>query len=311
MLDILKLNGNNIEKGLLGEKDVWISMTNPTDEEINSVISAYNVEEDSIRASLDPEEVSRLEVEDDEVLVLVNAPTKEGLDEQLKYFTIPIGIIVKDEVIITVTLKEISFIERMKTSGKFKANINKHTKFVFELNYNVAIEYLRYLRNIDKLTNSIENELIKNTKKEYFIQLLNLERNLVYFLTALKSNEQVLNRIIRFKALNIFEEDEDLFEDVQIEIKQAQEMATINSKVIRSIRDAFSSIVSNNLNKVMKTLASFTIILTIPTMIFSFFGMNTYLGKYSNTWVYTFLILAVSLIVSTVLYKIMKSKNMF
>lgn len=311
MLEVLKIVENKIVPGALTDENIWVKLTAPVAEEITEVQEKFAIDLDFLKAALDQEEVSRLETLEDSVLVLINASTEEGTATGVSYTTIPIGIIIKDNVIITVTLEELKTLERLKKYSKENASINKKTKFVFQILYNVALQYLMHLRRIDIMTNTIEKELYANTKTEYLMQLLTLEKNLVYFLTALKSNEQVLNKILRFKALPIYAEDEDLFEDVIIELKQAQEMATINSKVIRSIRDAFSSLMSYSLNNTMKILASVTIILTVPTMIYSFFGMNTGMGNIIHSLTATLIIFGGSLILSIILYKIMKNKNMF
>lgn len=311
MLEVLKISNNKIVEATLTEENIWIKLTAPTEKEIKEIKDKFNIDQDFLKAALDQEEVSRLEIIEDSILVLINASTEEEMTDSMSYTTIPVAIIVKDNIIITVTLQELKVLERMKGLSKYNATINKKTKFVFQIIYNITLQYLIHLRKIDKITDTIERGLYKNTKTEYLIQLLTLEKNLVYFITALKSNEQVLNKILRLKALPIYAEDEELFEDVIIELKQAQEMATINTKVISSIRDAFTSFMSYSLNNIMKILASFTIILTVPTMIFSFFGMNTAMGNVVTSQVATLVILIISILISIILYKIMKKRNMF
>ncbi len=312
MIEIFKSVNGKITPTDYDEKNIWISLTNPTVEEINEIRDRYSIEEDFLKAALDTEEVSRLEQEEDQTLILINASQRTNTDDfELSYTTIPTGIILANNILITVTIEKINSLEMFKKNPKMRIDIGKRTRFTMQIIYEMTAQYLLDLRKIDKYTDDIETKLYKNMKNDYLFNLLALEKNLTYFITALRTNEQVINRVIRYKVLEIYEDDEDLIDDVMIELKQAQEMATINSKVIRSIRDAFSAIISNNLNSVMKILASFTIILTIPTMIYSFFGMNTNLGLFSSGEHGTTIILGFSLFISVILYFIMKKKNMF
>ncbi len=312
MIEIFKSINGKITPTDYEDKNIWISLTNPTGEEINEIRDKYSIEEDFLKAALDTEEVSRLEQEEDQTLILINASQRTNTDDfELSYTTIPTAIIIANDILITVTIEKINSLEVFKKNPKMRINVGKKTRFTMQIIYEMTAQYLLDLRKIDKYTDDIETKLYKDMKNDYLLNLLALEKNLTYFITALRTNEQVINRVIRYKVLEIFEDDEDLIDDVIIELKQAQEMATINSKVIRSIRDAFSAIISNNLNSVMKILASFTIILTIPTMIYSFFGMNTNLGLFSSGDHGTTIILGFSLFISVILYFIMKKKNMF
>lgn len=311
MIEILTIKNNNLIQATDEKENIWISLTAPTKIEIKTIVEKYQIDKDLIEASLDKEEVSRIEFEEDnQILILINASIEERNKQKiLDYTTIPVGIIKKNKIIVTVSLEKLEPIEKLK--DKKQLDITNHSRLILEIFYEIAIKYLNDLRKIDKYTYEIEGRLLVNQKNEYLIKLLALEKNLVYFSTALTTNEWVLNKIKRSKILNFYDKDQELLADTEIELKQAQEMATINSKVIRSIRDAFASIISNNLNTVMKILASFTIILTIPTMIYSFFGMNSNLGILASTKSGTIIILLTSLIISLVVYKIMKKKNMF
>lgn len=312
MVEIFKTVNNQTISSQIGEENIVIYLTNPTEEELTLVQKHHQVELDFLKAALDQEEVSRVEIEDNQSLILINAPIEEVEDKQdISYNTMPVGIINTAKAVIVVTLENLTALKIFKDKYKFKANTNKKTRFVLQLIYEISIQYLRELRKIDRFIDSIEDKLVEDIQNDYIIQLMTLEKNLVYFSTALKTNAQVLRRVIRTRTLEIYEEDEDLIDDTLIEIGQAQEMATINSEIVRSLRDATASIISNNLNKVMKILASFTIILTVPTMIFSFFGMNTYLGFLETTNIGTLLIFSCSLLIALIIFIIMRKKNMF
>lgn len=174
----------------------------------------------------------------------------------------------------TICLKQIDLVQDFIT-GKVKTFYTfKKTRFILQLLYKNASYYLQYLRSIDKAGNRIEQELSRSMRNKELIQLLELEKSLVYFTTSLRANEMVLEKMMRMENIKQYPEDKDLLEDVIIENKQAMEMASIYSSILSETRDAFASVISNNLNVVMKTLTSLTIILSIPTMIFSLFGMN-------------------------------------
>ena len=176
--------------------------------------------------------------------------------------------------------------------------------------YKNASYYLQYLRSIDRASELITHKLHQSTKNKELIQLLDLDKSLVYFSTSLKANEMVLEKMMRMETIKRYPEDQELLEDVIIENKQAMEMANIYSSILNSTMDAFASVISNNLNSAMKTLTSITIILSIPTMIFSFFGMNVWLPFGENHWA-VWGISALSLLIIAVLAVLMARKKLF
>lgn len=266
-------NNTMIETGRPEEKGSWINMINPTEEEIAYIAKAINLEGDYfIKDALDDEERPRIEIEDKQILVIINVPIIQN--SRVIYETIPLGIILTEDHFVTVCLQEAEVLKEF-VSGKVRGlETYKKTRFLFQILYKSASLYLFFLRDIDKKTNEIESALHKSMKNKELIGLLNLQKSLVYFTTSLKSNERVMEKLLRTKVLKLYEEDEDLLEDVIIENKQAVEMAETYSNISSSMMDAFASIISNNLNMVMKFLASITIILALPTMLASFFGMN-------------------------------------
>jgi len=274
MLAVYNTVGNiicNINK--LEEKGTWINMVDPTEEEIELVTKATGMECDYfIKDVLDDEERPRIETENNQILVIINVPIIQ--DATVIYETIPLGIILTEDHFVTVCLQEVDFLNDF-ARGKIRGiETYKKTRFLFQILYRSASLYLTLLREIEKKTNEIELALHKSMKNKELIRLLNLQKSLVYFTTSLKSNEKVMEKMLRTKVLKVYEEDQDLLEDVIIENKQAVEMAETYSNISSSMMDAFASIISNNLNMVMKFLASITIILALPTMLASFFGMN-------------------------------------
>lgn len=254
------------------EKGSWINMINPTEAEIELVTKATGIECDFIRDVLDDDERPRIETEDNQILVIINVPIIQNAT--VIYETIPLGIILTEDHFVTVCLQEVDVLKDFVNGKVRDMKTHKKTRFLFQILYKSASLYLTLLREIERKTNEIESALIKSMKNKDLIRLLNLQKSLVYFTTSLKSNEQVMDKMLRTKVLEIYEEDQDLLEDVIIENKQALEMAETYSNISNSMMTSFSSIISNNLNIVMKFLASITIILALPTMLASFFGMN-------------------------------------
>jgi len=256
------------------EEDCWVSAVAPTDEEISFLQDELGIAEEFVNAALDEEEAAHVENEDGQTLIIMDIPMSEKSDSGVNYATLPMGIIVTDNHIVTVSLRE-NIVIRDMTAGLVK-NINTKfkTEFVLYLLLRMATRFLQYLRQIDKRTVFLERQLRKSMRNKELIQLMDLQKSLVYFQTSLKSNESVLEKITRGRYIKMYEDDHDLLEDVLIEIKQALEMCNIYSSILSGTMDAFASVISNNLNIVMKLLASITIIMAIPTMVFSFYGMN-------------------------------------
>lgn len=267
------------ENGMIHQKDElscgsWIALTNPTATEILEIANTYRIDPDDLRAPLDEEERSRIETEDYYTLILVDVPSIEERNDKDWYVTIPMGIITTEEVIITVCLEDTTVLNAFMDGRVRDFHTYMKTRFILQILYKNASLYLQYLRVIDKKSGVIGEKLHKSTKNRELIELLELEKSLVYFTTSLRSNEMVLEKLMRNERIKKYPEDTELLEDVIIENKQAIEMANIYSGILSGTTDAFASIISNNLNIVMKFLATITIVMSIPTMVASFYGMN-------------------------------------
>lgn len=262
------------------EKGAWINIVDPTPYELKVVSNLTEVEPDFLRSALDDEERSHTDVEDNSIMVLTNVPICR--DEE-SYDALPLAIILTEDYIITVCLDETPVIaEFNERTAKFFRTYKK-TRFLFQILYKSATLYLKYLRQISKLSDEIEDQLRHDMKNSEILRLLELQKGLTYFNAALRSNGAVLDKLQRLRStstvnvqhiLKVYEEDEDLLDDVIIENKQAREMVEMYSKILARLADTFSSIISNNQNLVMKFLTAVTIILAIPTLVSSFFGMN-------------------------------------
>lgn len=266
-------NGKLIEQTAI-IPGAWVHLNAPSEEEITQVMLATKAEKDFLLAALDEEERARLEREEDQTLILVDTPIAENNGQTFVHSTIPFGIILTEENIITVCLKETALM-RSFAEGLVKGfSTKKRNRMTLQMLHKNATLFLFYLRQIDKASLRVENELHLSMKNKELIQMMGLEKSLVYFSTALKANENVLERLLRVDFVRNYPDDKDLLEDVIIENKQAIEMATIYRDIMGGTMDAFASVISNNLNIVMKTLTSITIVMSIPTLIYSFWGMN-------------------------------------
>lgn len=289
------------------EDGCWVNLTYPTEDEMNTVTALLGIDPGFLRAALDEEETSRIDTEDGQTLIIIDVPAVEK-DDAVVYSTLPLGIIVTDKHIITVCLKETSILKDFQDGLVRFAETQKRTSFILYMLLQVAKRFLQYLKQIDKIYNYMERQLYKSQRNKELIQLLDLEKSLVYFNTSLKANEVTLEKILRGRIITLYEEDHDLLEDVLIEVRQAIEMANIYSSIISGMMDAFASVISNNLNVIMKVLTSITILLTIPNIFFSFYGMNVANLPLDQFWWFP---LALSGVVILVVAIILKKRDLF
>ena len=311
MITIYKTNQNNdLIKLKKLEPNSWIDMKNPTQEEILKIASLTNIDVSLFTSVIDDEEVSRIEEHDNVSLIIANYPYIENKENKNKYNTLPIGIITNKEYLITITIRKSLFLNDFRKGIAKDFYTFKKTRFIIEILYKISSEYLRCLVSINKEIIDKENVLYHATKNKELINLLDLEKSLVYFITSLKGNEVVLEKLSRGNILNLYEEDMDLLDDAIIENRQGIEMANIYREILTSTTDTYATIISNNLNQVMKFLAGITIVFSIPTMIASFMGMNVSLGFLSSDSLAFIKIAIFSILLSIVVAIILKKKNM-
>ena len=291
-------------------KGTWINMVNPNEKEIQTVCENVKINDQFIRDALDFEEKARIDQEDDDqtILFVVDVPIIEKSEGTEIYSTMPIGmIVVRDEFFITVSLRKNKIIEDFEKRKIKNFQTYKKTRFIFQILYLNASYYLTYLKQINKETEFAEYVLKNSMRNKELLKMLSLEKSLVYFATSLKSNEVVMEKTLRGKIIKLYDEDEDILEDAITENKQAIEMAQIYNNILNGTMDAYASIISNNLNGVMKTLTSITIILAVPTMISSFWGMNVHLPLQDSPE--GFAIMIIIAIVTTILVTIWLNKK--
>lgn len=293
------------------EKGAWVNIVDPNEKEISCLSEDLKIPIEHLKAALDEEERARIELDEECTIVLIDVPVaSKDTSERGIYYTIPLGIIITNENIVTVSLRENSVI-RPFLENKVKSFWTfKKTRFLLQILYRNSKVYLQYLRNIDKTSDVIESRLHRSLKNEELIQLLELEKSLVYFSTSLKSNEIVLEKIQRANLIKMYPDDMELLEDVIIENKQAIEMSNIYSNILTGTMDAYASVISNNLNMVLKFLTSVTIIISIPTMVASFFGMNVHVPFENDAHAFM-IIFMMSILFSVILSIFMVRKELF
>lgn len=282
--------------------DVWINLTAPTAEEIEQVQSALRIDREALTSALDDEEGSRTEVSKDYTLILIDAPTREWRNNREEFTTYPLSITVTDTAIVTVCLQELFALTNI-ASGKAKSksiyDVANRARFVLQILFRVAINYQTDLKYIEVKRMAIEESIRKATRRDDLFELHELESNLVYFKTSLSVNVSIIDRMSKQSRFVSTEEDRDLMDDVIIETNQALEMTTTYSQIIKGTRQLVEADLNNSLALVMKLLTSITLIISIPTMLASFYGMNVKLPGDENPYMY--IILMIAMVASCVL----------
>ena len=313
---VIKIFKNELDNQVVRKTDkiednCWINLVKPTVEEIRLVVDALGIEEDLITKVLDEEELPRIEKTDNATLIVVDGPFMEDVHVKNKYTTYPLGIIICNDLhVITVSLKEISLLKDFE-QGKVKTFYTyKKTRFLIQILLKVSSSYLKVLNIVNNDIDVKERVLYKSTDNKHLVELLNIEKTLVYFITSLKANDLVLEKLSKGNVISMYEEDIEILEDTIIENKQGIEMCNIYKEILSNVTDTYATIVSNNLNVAMKFLAGITIVLSVPTMISSFMGMNVNLGVLAtNDYSFIFICL-ISLLVALLIAWILKRKNM-
>lgn len=311
MLKIYKTNNGVLNELKTIEPNSWINVYEPTDKDIEKLSKSFNIEESELRSFLDEEEQSHIEVEDNYKLIVLDIPAIEKNENFNLRITIPlIIIIVEDDYIITMCNKKNSITQEFINNKVKNFYTDKKSRFTMQIIFKVASQYIRDLKKINEEVNESTKLLKKSTTNNNLIELMHLQKSLVYFSTSLRSNDVVLERIQKNPAIKLYDDDVDVLEEAMIENKQAIEMSTVYSSILTSTIEIFGNIISNNLNTIMKFLAGFTIVISIPTIVASFMGMNVPLGIFT-TYKYSFIIVfIISIVISLIAAIILKRKNM-
>lgn len=270
----LEENHRVMEVDRLPFEKSWIALTDPNDDELHTISSEFNLPMEVCRAALDLDERSRIEIEENYTMLLINIPTREETSERELYTTIPLAMILVEDHIITVCQTDTHILRGFANGKERDFHPGKRSRFVFQILYATARRYLLYLRLIERKIDAAEEEFSKNQKNRELMELMKLQKSLVYFSTGLRSNESIHEKLCRTDVIERYEEDNDILEDIIVENRQAIEMAKINSEILTNMSNTFASVISNNLNVAMKILAIITAVMAFPTMLFSAYGMN-------------------------------------
>lgn len=271
MIEIFKTDGEKLSRTNTIEENSWVSAVAPTEEELFRLSADTGVGLDFLRAALDEEETSRIETAEGRTLILIGVPCAQRMGNTVSYTVLPLGIVVTERNIITVCLKPNSILSDFSDGLVKNVQTEKKTRFVLQILMRMSARFLQYLRQINKITSFIENQLYGAPRNKELVQLFDLGKSLVYFSASLKASEITLEKILRGRVIRLSAEEHDLLEDVLIEIKQAVDMAGIYSSVLSATIEAFSTVRSNNLNHVLKLLISVVVVLAIPFLVLGFY----------------------------------------
>ncbi|MGX5791273.1 magnesium transporter CorA family protein [Staphylococcus equorum] len=291
---------HDIVESPLDQSASWINVVDPNWEEIDSLINLYGIPDDFVRDPLDTEESARVEYDEDTrySLIILDIPVVNDTNlKVLSFITIPLGIIIGNKKIITVCNTENEFLENFSRQN---INLHFHSRFALNILLTISNHYNRNLRLLNKTRLRIERDLKNNVTNKQLYNLMEVEKSLVYFLAALKGNEAIIKKLFRLPAIKRFDEDEDLLEDLVIENNQALETTKLYTDILESITTSYASLLSNEMNNTMKTLTLFTVFLTLPTLVFSFFGMNVPLPIDDHSYVSWLIVIAISLVIVTI-----------
>ncbi|AEE16115.1 magnesium transporter CorA family protein [Treponema brennaborense] len=264
-------------------RNTWIDARSVTREDIRILEEEYHVQQEHILDILDPDELSRIEKDDEYTLTIARLPVFVPSDD-ISYFTVPVGILMYTRTIITICWTDCEVLKDMAANRARGLSLSDFPAFIIKVLSRADLTFLRYLKEINRRSTTIQNELQMSVKNNELIQLLNLEKSLEFFTTSLKSNQLLLEKLTKTRLITLDEDDREWLEDVEIDNRQAIEMTDTYSNILSGMMDAFASVISNNLNIVMKKLTIISLIMMIPTFIVSFFGMNVPLPFTDSGW---------------------------
>lgn len=274
------------------EAGSWVSVYEPTQDEIRMLTEDFGLDTGFVRSCLDEEESSRIEREDGQTLIIVDTAVaeKQEKSDTFQFYTVPLGIINTQNYVFTISLRRNQVLAAMAEGKIPNVQTQLRTRFILQILMRISAGFVYYLKQIDKISYSMEQQLSGAMKNQEIIQLMELKKSLVYFTTSLRANHVTIEKIQKGRVLKLYSEDEDLMDDVGIEFRQAVEMADIYSGVLSAMMDAFSYVIANNQNTVMWRLTIITVIIEIPNIIFAFYGINTDTLPLKFSWVAPFLV---------------------
>ena len=279
MIEILGFKNGRPEVTENPVTDYWINVISPTQDELDKIKEFLKVSDETIMSLQDMDELPMMEKEDGSIFIIVRTAQRQDINPE--FITIPLGIVVSEHVILTICFQKNDILKKLRTKDKLSRK-----NLLLRLLYHSTKTYLDYLKEMNKKTNKIQDDLEHSQTNEDIVRLMNLEKSLVYFMTSLKSNEIMFEKIAKSPHMIRSEKDRDLIEDIIDENKQAIEMTSIYSRILKNMRHAFESIISNNLNKNMKSLSLIAIIMSVPVIVSSIYGMNIALPMQTHPWAF-------------------------
>ena len=282
--------------------NTWIHVVNPENGEVTRLRDEFGVPESFVAAALDADELARIDREDDIRLIILLVPYLYADPSDVPYDTVPLGIVLTGEYLITICRKELPFITDFGVRASKPISTAKRNRLVLQLFYSTAQTYLAYLRQIDLAVEGVQRKLQRSLKNNELLELLRFQKSLTYFRTGLELNGIMMRRLQKTGIFETYPDDEELLDDVLVENAQATEMTRISGDILSQMMDAFASLISNNLNDVMKILAVATIILSIPTVLASLYGMNVPLPGQNLVWSFGVIVVVSLLLSGALLY---------
>jgi len=267
--------------------DCWVNMINPSQEELQRMSLLLGVPLDYLTDPLDLDERARIEFEDGVLLLVMRVPLENEADPRVPYQTLPIGVVITPTAVITVCRSSQDVVTNLLNGRTRVMDTAERMRFAIHLMQRTALMYLHCLKDINRRSDVIEQRLQQSMRNEELIELLGIEKSLVYFTTSLKANDTIMEKVLRMRSIQLTEDQTDLLEDAITENRQAIDMSKIHSDILSGTMDAFASIISNNMNIVMKFLTGFTIILMIPNIISGIYGMNIETPFHNSPYAFT------------------------
>lgn len=310
MITIFKTVNRRLEEIQKPEAGCWINVVDPSDDELSWLTQNFPFSEEYLMDPLDIDEKARAERDEDVLFTLIKIPHFRGKKDEAPFITIPLGVLQNEDYFMTITKEDNIIVQEFENNRVKNLNTSKHYRFLLLILLKTATKFLAHLREINKTVDQIEDDLQSSMKNQDIFDLLKYQKVLIYYTTALKSNELMMARLNRLQLLRTYEEDEELFQDVVTEFQQAIEMTNIANNILLQMTSAYASIINNNMNKIIKTLTLITIVLYVPTLIASFFGMNVQIPGQDSGSAFTW-IMVISLTLSMIILLIFLRRRWF
>lgn len=309
MITIYKTVEGRLEEQKRVTQGCWINAAAPDEKEVEQLIK-WGVPREAVTSAMDIDELARIEKEDGILFIILRVPFFHGDQMDIPYTTIPMGVILLPKWIVTVCTQRTELLRESRKSKEHPLHTKKHNTFILHMLYNTAKLYLTYLTAINRIVDNLEDRLQQSIRNKELMLLLKYQKSLVYFSTALKTNELMIQRLQRMQLFKKYPEDQDLLDDVLTENTQAMEMNNISGNILSQMMDAFASMISNNQNDVIKILTSWTIIITLPTIVGTYYGMNVGLPFQEHPLAF-WITLGISLLLALVAVFMLRRRDWF